>query len=320
KVVSSWTGVPVTRMLQSEKEKLKFMEQELAKRVVGQDQALAALSKAVRRSRAGLSDPSKPIGSFLFLGPTGVGKTETAKALAQFLFNDQNAIVRVDMSEYMEKHAVARLVGAPPGYVGYEEGGYLTESVRRRPYSVLLLDEVEKAHPDVFNVFLQILDDGRLTDGQGRTVDFRNTVILMTSNLGSDLILENPDKNSEEMKVLLQPVLAKVFRPEFLNRLDDIIVYNHLDQQQILKIVDIAIAELQTRIHEQGLTLTITDEAKKVLGQKGFDPLFGARPLKRVIQREIEDPLADHILDHDSNVTQFVLDEENGQLLFRPMS
>ncbi|MEZ4705117.1 MAG: ATP-dependent chaperone ClpB [Bdellovibrionota bacterium] len=320
KVVSSWTGVPVTRMLQSEREKLKDMEKELEKRVIGQQAALTALSKAVRRSRAGLSDPNKPIGSFLFLGPTGVGKTETAKALASFLFNDEHAMVRIDMSEYMEKHAVARLLGAPPGYVGFEEGGYLTESVRRRPYSVLLFDEVEKAHPEVFHVFLQMLDDGRLTDGQGRTVDFRNTVILMTSNLGSDIILENPEKTSEELRKLLDPILTKAFRPEFLNRLDDVIVYNHLQPDQILSIVDVQLGQLQKRIHESGLTLTVTEEAKKMLATKGFDPLFGARPLKRVLQREIEDPLADQILDQDSPNTQFILDVHNGVLVFHPIS
>jgi len=293
-IVSKWTGIPVSRMLESEKEKLLHMESRLKKRVVGQDHAIEAVANAIRRSRAGLSDPNRPIGSFIFLGPTGVGKTELAKALAEFLFDDENAMVRLDMSEYMEKHSVSRLIGAPPGYVGYEEGGQLTERVRRRPYSVVLLDEIEKAHPEVFNILLQILDDGRLTDGQGRTVDFRNTVIIMTSNLGSQYI--TMFKNEETMKEKIMDVVKSNFRPEFLNRIDEIIIFNKLKKEDIVKIVEIQLSYLQKRLDERKIKLITNQKAKEYLAEKGYDETFGARPLKRLIQREIENPLAEKIL------------------------
>ncbi len=316
KVVAQWTGIPVSRMLESEKEKLVHMKERLADRVIGQDEALQAISNAVKRSRAGLSDSKKPIGSFIFLGPTGVGKTETAKALAQFLFNDETAMVRIDMSEYMEKHSVARMIGAPPGYVGFEEGGYLTESVRRRPYSVILFDEIEKAHPDVFNILLQVLDEGRLTDGQGRTVDFRNTVLIMTSNLGSHIILEGMGKNKKETEKKVFELLQKTFRPEFINRVDDIVMFNGLEESQIEKIVDIQINELMKRIEETGISVKITPAARKHLAKIGFDPMFGARPLKRAIQKNIEDPLADRILDSETQNNDYVIDEKKGELSF----
>jgi len=296
-VVSKWTGIPVSKMLQGEKEKLLHMEEALAKRVVGQDEALRIVSDAIRRSRAGLADPRRPNGSFLFLGPTGVGKTELCKALAEFLFDTEDALIRVDMSEFMEKHSVARLIGAPPGYVGYEEGGYLTEAVRRRPYAVILLDEVEKAHPDVFNVLLQVLDDGRLTDGQGRTVDFRNTVIIMTSNLGSQQIQEfTGEKNYAKMKSAVMEVVQQSFRPEFINRIDDIVVFHPLGTQQIRAIVDIQLTYLRKRLAERNMDLTLEDAARDLLGEAGFDPVYGARPLKRAIQQQIENPLAERIL------------------------
>jgi ATP-dependent Clp protease ATP-binding subunit ClpB len=296
-VVSKWTGIPVSKMLQGEKEKLLHMEDALAKRVVGQDEALRIVSNAIRRSRAGLSDPRRPNGSFLFLGPTGVGKTELCKALAEFLFDTEDALIRIDMSEFMEKHSVARLIGAPPGYVGYEEGGYITEAVRRRPYSVILLDEVEKAHPDVFNVLLQVLDDGRLTDGQGRTVDFRNTVIIMTSNLGSQVIQEySGEKNYAKMKSAVMEIVQQSFRPEFINRIDDIVVFHPLGTQQIRAIVDIQLVYLRKRLQERSMDLTLDDAARDLLGQAGFDPVYGARPLKRAIQQQIENPLAQKIL------------------------
>jgi ATP-dependent Clp protease ATP-binding subunit ClpB len=296
-VVSKWTGIPVSKMLQGEKEKLLHMEEALAKRVVGQDEALRIVSDAIRRSRAGLADPRRPNGSFLFLGPTGVGKTELCKALAEFLFDTEDALVRIDMSEFMEKHSVARLIGAPPGYVGYEEGGYLTEAVRRRPYSVVLLDEVEKAHPDVFNVLLQVLDDGRLTDGQGRTVDFRNTVIIMTSNLGSQQIQEFAgEKNYARMKGAVMEVVQQSFRPEFINRIDDIVVFHPLGTKQIRAIVDIQLAYLRKRLAERDMDLVLDDAARDLLGEAGFDPVYGARPLKRAIQQQIENPLAERIL------------------------
>jgi len=296
-VVSKWTGIPVSKMLQGEKEKLLAMEQALAKRVVGQDEALRIVSDAIRRSRAGLADPRRPNGSFLFLGPTGVGKTELCKALAEFLFDTEDAMIRIDMSEFMEKHSVARLIGAPPGYVGYEEGGYLTEAVRRRPYSVILLDEVEKAHPDVFNVLLQVLDDGRLTDGQGRTVDFRNTVIIMTSNLGSQQIQEFAgEKNYAKMKSAVMEVVQQSFRPEFINRIDDIVVFHPLGTKQIRAIVDIQLLYLRKRLAERNMDLTLETEARDLLGEAGFDPVYGARPLKRAIQQQIENPLAERIL------------------------
>ena len=296
-VVSKWTGIPVAKMLEGEREKLLRMEEALAQRVVGQEEALRIVSDAIRRSRAGLSDPRRPTGSFLFLGPTGVGKTELCKALAQFLFDTEEAMVRIDMSEFMEKHSVARLIGAPPGYVGYEEGGYLTEAVRRRPYAVILLDEVEKAHPDVFNVLLQVLDDGRLTDGQGRTVDFRNTVIIMTSNLGSQVIQEYAGEGEyARMKSAVMEVVQQTFRPEFINRIDDIVVFHPLGAAQIRAIVDIQLQYLRARLQERDMTLVLDDAARDRLGEAGFDPVYGARPLKRVVQQQIENPLAQRIL------------------------
>jgi ATP-dependent Clp protease ATP-binding subunit ClpB len=296
-VVSKWTGIPVSKMLEGEREKLLRMEEALARRVVGQDEALRIVADAIRRSRAGLSDPRRPTGSFLFLGPTGVGKTELCKALAEFLFDTEEAMVRLDMSEFMEKHSVARLIGAPPGYVGYEEGGYLTEAVRRRPYAVILLDEVEKAHPDVFNVLLQVLDDGRLTDGQGRTVDFRNTVIIMTSNLGSQVIQEYAGEgNYARMKSAVMEIVQQSFRPEFINRIDDIVVFHPLGAAQIRAIVDIQLLYLRKRLQERNMDLTLDDAARDRLGEAGFDPVYGARPLKRTVQQQIENPLAQRIL------------------------
>ncbi|WPA92999.1 ATP-dependent chaperone ClpB [Providencia zhijiangensis] len=296
-ILARWTGIPVSRMLESEREKLLRMEQQLHQRVIGQDEAVVAVSNAIRRSRAGLSDPNRPIGSFMFLGPTGVGKTELCKALANFMFDSDDAMVRIDMSEFMEKHSVSRLVGAPPGYVGYEEGGYLTEAVRRRPYSVILLDEVEKAHPDVFNILLQVLDDGRLTDGQGRTVDFRNTVIIMTSNLGSDLIQERFGMiGYSEMKDMVMEVVAHNFRPEFINRIDEVVVFHPLGKEQITNIANIQLARLYKRLEEHGYEVIATAAALEKIGEAGFDPIFGARPLKRAIQQEIENPLAQEIL------------------------
>jgi ATP-dependent Clp protease ATP-binding subunit ClpB len=296
-VVSKWTGIPVSKMLEGEKDKLLRMEESIGKRVVGQEEAVRAVSDAIRRTRAGLSDPNRPNGSFLFLGPTGVGKTELCKALAEFLFDTEEAMVRIDMSEFMEKHSVARLIGAPPGYVGYEEGGYLTEAVRRRPYSVLLLDEVEKAHPDVFNVLLQVLDDGRLTDGQGRTVDFRNTVIIMTSNLGSHVIQELAgEANYAKMKQAVLEIVQQHFRPEFINRVDDIVVFHPLGRDQLRAIVDIQLSYLRRRLAERDIDLTLEDAARDLLGEAGFDPVYGARPLKRAIQQQVENPLAQRIL------------------------
>jgi ATP-dependent Clp protease ATP-binding subunit ClpB len=296
-VVSKWTGIPVSKMLEGEKEKLLRMEDALNKRVVGQDEAVRIVSNAIRRSRAGLSDPRRPNGSFLFLGPTGVGKTELCKALAEFLFDTEESMVRIDMSEFMEKHSVARLIGAPPGYVGYDEGGQLTEAVRRRPYAVILLDEVEKAHPDVFNVLLQVLDDGRLTDGQGRTVDFRNTVIIMTSNLGSDVIQQFAGEgNYAKMKAAVMEVVQANFRPEFINRIDDICVFHPLGEAQIRVIVDIQLAHLKKRLLDRNLELVLDEAARDKLGQAGYDPVYGARPLKRAIQQQVENPLAQAIL------------------------
>ena len=296
-VVSKWTGIPVSKMLEGEREKLLRMEDELHKRVIGQQEAVVAVSNAVRRSRAGLSDPNRPNGSFLFLGPTGVGKTELCKALAMFLFDTEDAMVRIDMSEFMEKHSVARLIGAPPGYVGYEEGGYLTEAVRRKPYSVLLLDEIEKAHPDVFNILLQVLDDGRLTDGHGRTVDFRNTVIVMTSNLGSDLIQNLAgESHYDEMKGAVMTVVGQQFRPEFINRIDETVVFHPLAREQIQGIARIQLVNLEKRLEDRDLKLEISDEAMLMLAEVGFDPVYGARPLKRSIQQLIENPLAQDIL------------------------
>jgi len=296
-VLSRWTGIPVARMLEGEREKLLRMEDVLHKRVVGQEEAVQSVSNAIRRSRAGLADPNRPIGSFLFLGPTGVGKTELCKALAGFMFDTEDAMIRIDMSEFMEKHSVARLVGAPPGYVGYEEGGYLTEAVRRKPYSVVLLDEVEKAHPDVFNILLQVLDDGRLTDGQGRTVDFKNTVVIMTSNLGSDIIQDKHNENQyDEMKSLVMNVVGQHFRPEFINRVDDIVVFHPLGKEQIKSIAKIQLASLRARLAEKGYKLTLSAAAMDKLADAGFDPVFGARPLKRAIQVQVENPLAHQLL------------------------
>ncbi len=296
-VVSRWTGIPVTKMLEGERDKLLQMEDALHRRVIGQDEAINSIADAIRRSRAGLADPNRPNGSFLFLGPTGVGKTELCKALAEFLFDSEEALVRIDMSEYMEKHSVARLIGAPPGYVGYEQGGYLTEIVRRKPYSLILLDEVEKAHPDVFNILLQVLDDGRLTDGHGRTVDFRNTVIVMTSNLGSDQIQQmSGDAEYETMKKTVLEIVAHHFRPEFINRIDDLVVFHALQQKQIRAIAEIQIKRVAERLAEQDLQIQVSEKAQDLLGKAGFDPVYGARPLKRAIQVQLETPLAKAIL------------------------
>ncbi|HET7791462.1 MAG TPA: ATP-dependent chaperone ClpB [Gemmatimonadales bacterium] len=296
-IVAKWTGIPVTKMLESERERLTRLESELGARVIGQPEALAAVANAVRRSRAGLQDPNRPTGSFIFLGPTGVGKTETARALADFLFDDERALVRLDMSEYMEKHSVARMIGAPPGYVGYEEGGQLTEAVRRRPYSVVLFDEIEKAHPDVFNVLLQILDEGRLTDSQGRTVDFRNTVLIMTSNLGSQYILEMGTGNWEQVETKVTEILKSSFKPEFLNRVDDVIIFRPLSNEDIGKIVDIQIAQFGRLMAERKLGLEVTPAAKQLLAAEGYDPVYGARPLKRAVQRLLQNPLALAVLE-----------------------
>ncbi|HXY89960.1 MAG TPA: AAA family ATPase, partial [Xanthobacteraceae bacterium] len=296
-VVSRWTGIPVDRMLEGEKEKLLRMEEEIGKRVIGQAEAVKAVSTAIRRARAGLQDPNRPIGSFMFLGPTGVGKTELTKALAAFLFDDENALIRVDMSEYMEKHSVARLIGAPPGYVGYEEGGALTEAVRRRPYQVILFDEIEKAHPDVFNVLLQVLDEGRLTDGQGRTVDFRNTLLVMTSNIGAEFLValgENEDVDKVRDQVM--SLVRANFRPEFLNRIDEIILFHRLKRDQMGAIVDIQVKRLQKLLDERKVAIELSPEARNFLAEKGYDPAYGARPLKRVIQKELQDPLAGRLL------------------------
>ena len=318
-IVSKWTGIPVAKMLEGEREKLLRMEEELAKRVVGQTEAVRAVSNAIRRSRAGLSDPHQPNGSFLFLGPTGVGKTELTKALAAFLFDTEEAMVRIDMSEFMEKHSVARMIGAPPGYVGYEEGGYLTEAVRRKPYSVILMDEVEKAHPDVFNVLLQVLDDGRLTDGQGRTVDFRNTVIVMTSNLGSQQIQELAgEENYERMKAAVMEVVGAHFRPEFINRIDEAVVFHPLGREQIRAITTIQIDYLRKRLAERDLGLTLSQAALDRLGEAGFDPVYGARPLKRAIQHQLENPLAQEILAGRFQPGQVIeVDLEGEKLVFR---
>jgi ATP-dependent Clp protease ATP-binding subunit ClpB len=296
-VVSRWTGIPVDKMLEGEREKLLHMEEALRARVIGQDEAIVAVSNAVRRARAGLQDPNRPIGSFLFLGPTGVGKTELTKALAAFLFDDEQAMVRIDMSEYMEKHAVARLIGAPPGYVGYEEGGALTEAVRRRPYQVILFDEVEKAHPDVFNVLLQVLDDGRLTDGQGRTVDFKNTLIILTSNLGSEILAgQTEGQDSSAVRDQVMEVVRASFRPEFLNRLDEILLFHRLTRAQMGGIVEIQLKHLERLLIDRKITLKLDEKARNWLADKGYDPVYGARPLKRVIQRELQNPLAGLIL------------------------
>ena len=295
-VISRWTGIPVSRMLEGEREKLLHAEERLARRVVGQSEAITAVANAVRRARSGLQDPNRPIGSFIFMGPTGVGKTELGKALAEFMFDDEQAIVRVDMSEFMEKHSVARLIGAPPGYVGYEEGGYLTEAVRRRPYSVILFDEIEKAHAEVFNVLLQILDDGRMTDGQGRTVDFKNTVIIMTSNVGSQVIQEMGNSGGKEAEARVKESLRRTFKPEFLNRIDEIIFFHNLSPEQIGKIVEIQIGRLKKRLQDRQITLVLSEDARNLIAKKGYDPVYGARPLKRAIQKTIENPLSMEIL------------------------
>ena len=317
-VVAKWTGIPVSRMMEGEKEKLLKMEERLAQRVIGQEKGVNAVSSAVRRARSGIQDPDRPIGSFIFMGPTGVGKTELARALAEFLFDDEQYMVRIDMSEYMEKHSVARLIGAPPGYVGYEEGGYLTEAIRRHPYSVVLFDEIEKAHPDVFNVLLQILDDGRMTDGKGRTVDFKNTVLIMTSNVGSEWIRELGAKNDVEMERRVMEALRATFKPEFLNRIDEIVIFNSLGSEEIKKIVDIQIGLLSKRLEAKKITLELTDKAKEFLANSGFDPVYGARPLKRAIQHLIQDPLAMKILEGSVKEGDHVsIDVKDGQVVFK---
>jgi ATP-dependent Clp protease ATP-binding subunit ClpB len=314
-VVSKWTGIPVSRLMEGEVEKLIHMEERLHERVIGQDEAVEAVSGALRRSRAGLSDPDRPIGSFLFLGPTGVGKTELARALAEFMFDSEQAMVRIDMSEYMEKHTVARLIGAPPGYVGYEEGGQLTEAVRRRPYSVILLDEIEKANPDVFNVLLQIMDDGRLTDGQGRTVDFKNTVLIMTSNVGSQFIAA--EAVEEKAREQVEEALTQTFPPEFLNRIDDVVIFHRLTKEDLGKIVDIQVAQLSARVRERGIEIELTQGARELLGNLGFDPTYGARPLKRVIQKQLVDKLALRLLEGDFAEGDTVkVDAQAGELVF----
>jgi ATP-dependent Clp protease ATP-binding subunit ClpB len=317
-IVSKWTGIPVSRMLEGERDKLLRMEEVLSKRVVGQPEAVKAVADAIRRTRAGLSDPNRPSGSFMFLGPTGVGKTELCKALAEFMFDTEEALIRIDMSEFMEKHSVARLIGAPPGYVGYEEGGYLTEAVRRRPYCVILLDEIEKAHPDVFNVLLQVLDDGRLTDGQGRTVDFRNCVVIMTSNLGSQVIQElSGEANYAKMKEAVMQVVTQHFRPEFINRVDEIVVFHSLGREQIRSIVDIQLGRLRQRLAERDITLRLDDDARDKIGEAGFDTVYGARPLKRAIQSQIENPLAQRILKGDFVAGDRVIAKlKRGELVF----
>ncbi len=318
-VVAKWTGVPVTKLMEGEVEKLVKMEERLHARVVGQDEAVGLVSEAVRRARAGLQDPKRPIGSFLFLGPTGVGKTELARALAEFMFDDERAVVRVDMSEYQEKHTVARLIGAPPGYVGFEEGGQLTEAVRRRPYSVILLDEIEKAHAEVLNVLLQLLDDGRLTDGQGRTVDFRNTLVIMTSNLGSQYILELGEREHAEMERRVQEALREHFRPELLNRIDEIVIFHALSRQDLRRIVDLAATGLQKMLAERGITLTLTDAARDALAEEGYDPHFGARPLKRTVQRRVQNPLAMKLLQGEFKPGQTVqIDVADGAFTMQP--
>jgi len=320
-VVAKWTGIPVSRLQESESAKLVSMEERLKSRVVGQDEALLLVANAVRRARSGLSDPNRPIGSFIFLGPTGVGKTETARALAEFLFDDDQAIVRIDMSEYQEKHTVARLIGAPPGYVGYEEGGQLTEAVKRRPYSIVLFDEIEKAHPDVFNILLQILDDGRLTDGHGRTVDFKNTVVIMTSNIGSSF-MQDLSLSDEERKSRTMEALRAGFKPEFLNRIDDIITFKALTLEDINRIVEIQVRLIRKRLQERKMTLELTEKAKKYIAETGFSPVYGARPLKRALQKMILDDLSMKILEgRFANGDQIRADiSKNGEVDFKKLN
>jgi ATP-dependent Clp protease ATP-binding subunit ClpB len=318
-IVAKWTNIPVGRLMEGETEKLIHMEEELKKRVVGQDEAISLVSNAIRRSRVGISDPNRPIGSFIFMGPTGVGKTELARSLAAFLFSDENALVRIDMSEYMEKHSVARLIGAPPGYVGHEEGGQLTEIVRRRPYSVILFDEIEKAHHDVFNILLQIMDDGRLTDGQGRVVNFKNAILIMTSNIGSQYIFQMNSVNKEEMSRHIEQILREHFKPEFLNRVDEIITFNRLEKEQIVQIVDIQIEILRKRLQDMGIDLMVSKKVEEVLAERGFDPQFGARPLKRTIQRQLQDPLALQILEgkiKEKDKVQVEFEEKKKEIVF----
>jgi len=326
-VVASWTGIPVLKLREEETERLLKMEEILHDRVIGQDEAVKSVSRAVRRARAGLKDPKRPIGSFIFLGPTGVGKTELARAVAETLFGDEDAMIRVDMSEYMEKHSTARLVGAPPGYVGYDEGGQLTEKVRRKPYSVILLDEIEKAHPDVFNILLQVLDDGRLTDSKGRTVDFRNTVVIMTSNVGASMIKKNTtlgfttgdtERKYQDMKDKVMDELKKSFRPEFLNRIDEVIVFHSLEEEHIEQIVSLMTDELRKRLREQHIDFQLTDDAKKILAKEGFDPAYGARPLRRAIQRHIEDRLSEELLKGNISKGDTVnIESEEGKLVVK---
>jgi ATP-dependent Clp protease ATP-binding subunit ClpB len=320
-IVSRWTGIPITKLLEGEMEKLVYMEDRLRQRVVGQDNALKAVSNAVRRARAGLQDPNRPIGSFIFIGPTGVGKTELARALAEFMFDDEGAMIRIDMSEYQEKHTVSRLVGAPPGYIGYDEGGQLTEAVRRRPYSVVLFDEIEKAHTEVFNVLLQLLDDGRLTDGQGRTVDFRNTVVVMTSNLGNELWMgKSHDKTFKVDRSIVDEILQSHFRPEFLNRIDEIVVFHPLDREHLRRIVDIQLRRVEELLRERGYSLEVSPDARQYLADTGYDPDFGARPLKRTIQRELQDPLALEVLSGNLKVGDLVrVDVGADGLVFTPV-
>jgi len=317
-VLSKATGIPVAKMLEQERDKLLNMEAKLHQKVIGQGEAVTSVSNAIRRARAGLSDPNQPIGSFLFLGPTGVGKTELTKALAYFLFDSEDSLIRIDMSEFMEKHSVARLVGAPPGYVGYEEGGYLTEAVRRKPYSVILLDEIEKAHPDVFNILLQVLDDGRLTDGQGRTVDFKKTVIIMTANIGSDLIQQfSDDSQYQQMKTQVMNEVSQHFKPEFINRIDESVVFHPLLAEQIQQIAAIQIEGLAQRLAEQDLKIAVSSEALTLIAQAGFDPIFGARPLKRAIQQGVENPLAQKLLSNEFTAGSTIkIIAENGKLVF----
>jgi ATP-dependent Clp protease ATP-binding subunit ClpB len=314
-VIAKWSGVPVSKMLEGETEKLVHMEERLKQRVVGQDEAITLVSNAIRRARAGLSDPDRPIGSFIFMGPTGVGKTELVKAVAEFLFDDERAMVRMDMSEFMERHSIARLIGAPPGYVGYEEGGFLTEAVRRRPYSVVLFDEIEKAHSDVFNLLLQILDDGRLTDGHGRTVNFKNTVIIMTSNVASHLMEQ--ELSGKKLRDKVMETLKQQFRPEFLNRIDEIIIFNPLGMNAIKQIVEIQMRYLHDRLAERKIAISVSDSVKKLIASKGYDPVFGARPIKRTIQRMIEDPLSRQILSGEFGEGDTVkMDVSDGAVVF----